>query len=325
MSRNFSHLRNDQGIALLLVLWVLMALMVMALSFTYLTRTEALGALSFRQTIERKFLAEAGVERAVMEILYRRLTQGAKVFQEDREVWRTDGTPYRTETGNGYFSVRIIDEGGKVDINRTPDVILRNLLRNRGLKQDDADMIVDAIMDWRDADDLHRINGAESDYYMSLPNPYKARNADFETLEELLLVKGVTAEILYGGAGTKGLFDLLTINSRTGKVNLNSAPREVLMAVPGMSAEDADAIMANRDAQPPLNIMTLVGKNYSVFAPFVDLADSTAFSIESSGHRPADKTGYAIRATIALEANGKFRYLYYKSPVTIDNASDTSN
>ncbi|TAN42733.1 MAG: hypothetical protein EPN25_02370 [Nitrospirae bacterium] len=325
MSRNFIHLRNDQGIALLLVLWVLMVLMVMALSFTYLTRTEALGALSFRQTVERKFLAEAGIERAVMEILYRRLNQGAKVIQEDREVWRTDGTPYRTETGTGHYSVRIIDEGGKVDINRTPDVILRNLLHNRGLKQEDADMIVDAIMDWRDADDLHRINGAESDYYMSLPNPYKARNADFETLEELLLVKGVTAELLYGGAGTKGLIDLLTINSRTGKVNLNSAPREVLMAVPGMSAEDADAILANRDAQPPLNVTALIGKNYTVLAPFVDLADSTAFSIESSGHRPADKTGYAIRATIALEQNGKFRYLYYKSPVTIDNASDTSN
>ncbi len=50
---------------------------------------------------------------------------------------------------------------------------------------------------------------------MSLPNPYKAKNANFDTLEELLLVKGMTSEILYGNKEKKGIIDLLTIYSRT--------------------------------------------------------------------------------------------------------------
>ena len=54
-------------------------------------------------------------------------------------------------------------------------------------------------MDWRDKDNLHRLNGAEDDYYLSLPQPYKCKNGDFTSIEELLLVRGVTPEIFYGG------------------------------------------------------------------------------------------------------------------------------
>src|ERR1700690_3219656 len=120
------HLQSSQGIALLLVLWVLMILMVMALSFSYLMKTEALGTLSFKNSVENKFLAEAGIEGAVMQLFYRNANKGQPANPDGKEVWRTDGTPYKIEMGTGYCSVRIIDEGGKVDINRTPEVILRN-------------------------------------------------------------------------------------------------------------------------------------------------------------------------------------------------------
>ena len=90
-----------------------------------------------------------------------------------------------------------------------------------------ADIIVDSILDWKDADDLHRLNGAESDYYLSLPNPYRAKDANFDTLEELLLVRGVTPEILYGGGETKGIIQYLTLrpdSSFTINVNVAAAP-----------------------------------------------------------------------------------------------------
>jgi general secretion pathway protein K len=150
---------------------------------------------------------------------------------------------------------------------------------------------------------------------MSLKNPYKARNADFETMEELLLVKGVTGELLYGGGG-KGLIDILSVNAKSGKINLNAAPREVLLAVPGMTAELADALIANRSAEPALSVQAILGGTYAAISKYADAMETRVFTVESSGYQGADKAGYGIRATIMLETNNKFRYLYYKSPVT---------
>lgn len=58
--------------------------------------------------------------------------------------------------------------------------------------------VADAILDWIDADDQPREMGAESDYYSSLERPYAPRNGLPECVEELLLVKGVTRELLFG-------------------------------------------------------------------------------------------------------------------------------
>ncbi len=61
-----------------------------------------------------------------------------------------------------------------------------------------TEAVADAILDWIDADAQPREMGAESDYYASLPRPYASRNGLPECLEELLLVKGVTREMLFG-------------------------------------------------------------------------------------------------------------------------------
>lgn len=305
---------SSQGIALLMVLWVLMILMVIVLSFSYLARTEALGTLAFSNAAEKKFMAEAGIERAVMEVLYRNKNKSLPVV-EGQEVWRLDASPHTIQTENGYYTVGILDESGKVDINKTPELLLKSILLNRGLKDEDADTIVDSIQDWRDPDDLHRLHGAENDYYQSLPTPYKARNADFETLEELLLVKGMTAEILYGG-GSGGLVTILTVNATTGKINLNSAPREVLVAIPGMTPELADALIANRAAQPSLSVQEILGGTYAAISKYAEALETNVFTVDSTGYRSNDKGGYGIRATIMLDMNNKIKYLYYKSPVT---------
>jgi len=66
----------------------------------------------------------------------------------------------------------------------------------------------DAIMDWIDADDEARESGAEIDYYSTLDPPYATKNGPLETVEELLLVRGVTPELLFGGdANHNGYLD----------------------------------------------------------------------------------------------------------------------
>lgn len=61
-----------------------------------------------------------------------------------------------------------------------------------------TDQIADAILDWLDPDDQQRDNGAERDYYATLNPPYEPRNGPLASIEELLLVRGVTPALLFG-------------------------------------------------------------------------------------------------------------------------------
>lgn len=307
-----NSIRSERGIALLMVIWVLIILMTIVLSYSYATRTETNSTLSYKEGIEKKFLAEAGIERGIMEIFYRNVYKNQSINIEGREVWKADNTPYKHQIGSGYYTAAVIDESGKLDINTASDVILKNLLMNSGVSEEDSDAIVDSIMDWKDADDLQRLHGAESDYYMSLPNPYKAKNAPFDTLEELLLVKGMTPEILYGKKEKKGIIDFLTVSSKNSAINLNAAPREVLMAVPGITPEIADGIITYRESKN----LAEAGIPPESFK-YLNTTESNIFTIVSIGHKGDEKKGYAIKATVIVEGNNKYRYLYYKSPAQI--------
>lgn len=295
-----------------MVIWVLIILMVIVLSFSYMSRTESASALSFKETTEKKLAAEAGIERGIMEIFYRNMYRNQNVTSKEKEVWKTDNTPYTGQLGEMFYTVGIVDESGKVDINTVPEVILRNLLLNAGVKEEDADTIVDSVMDWKDPDDLVRLHGAESDYYMSLPNPYKAKNAPFDTVEELLLVKGITMEILYGTTEKKGLIDFLTVNSKNSLISVNAAAREVLTAVPGITPEIADGIISFRENNR-INNMAEAGVPAQSMQ-FLNVNEGNAFTISAVGHKGDEKNGYAVKATIILEGGNKYRYLYYKSP-----------
>lgn len=310
---------EESGIALLMVLWVLTVLMVIVLSFSYMTRTETQAAVAFQQGVEKKFLAEAGVERAIMEIIYARMNQNIQIIADGNEPWRTDGTPYTVAAGNNHFSVSITDESGKINLNTLTDasgIILKDLLMNSGVQEAEADIIVDSVLDWKDADDLARLHGAESDYYQSLPNPYKAKNANFETPEELLLVRGMTPVILYGDGTKKGIMDFLTVNSKAGQINLKVAPKEVLLAVPGATPELADAIIDSR--QDPKDMAAVQAFTASIKPPFNSFIGAGAlgdtFSIESSGYKGDEKGGFTIKATVIIDGNNKIRYSYYKGP-----------
>jgi len=303
-----------------MVLWILTFLTIIVLSFSLLVRTEVYSALSFKIETENKYLAEAGMQRGIMEIFYNIANKSQKVVIEGREVLQTDGREYSGAVGDGNYSFRITDESGKVNINALSDntrIIFYNLLINEGIPGEKADIIADSVMDWKDADELHRLNGAESDYYMSLPAPYKSKNSNFDTLEELLLVKGMTPEILFGEEGKKGIAQLLTVYSTTNRINVKTAPREVLMAIPGLSSDLADSVITLRETAPEEIIRHLqasFGKSYDAIAPYIGAEDSNTYTIDALGYKEDRKKGYSVRSTIIIGNNNKYRTVYYKSP-----------
>ena len=318
--------KSQRGIALLIVLWVMMILMVTVFSFSVMTRAETYGTLAFKEGMEKKFLAEAGIERGIMEIMYRSVNQNQTVTLVGKEMWKPDGTAYTVDMGGSGTIVRVIDDSGKISLNSLTDssgIIVKNLLINQGVSSENADIIVDSILDWKDADDLHRLHGAESDYYLSLPNPYKAGNVPFETLETLILVKGVTPEILYGTDTKKGIIHFLTLYSTMSQININAAPKEILAALPGMTAEMAARIMelrASSEIRGVEDIKDIIGSSYSQMAPTVSFAPgstSGAYTVESTGYKGNQKKGYSILATVTFDSLKQYRYVYYKCPVEI--------
>lgn len=129
----------------------------------------------------------------------------------------------------------LMDEGSRININKAPLQILKNMLENVGeVETEEAADIANAIIDWRDIDIIVSPGGAEKGYYEGLEVPYSSKNDDFQILEELLLVKGMTSDIFLKIA------DVITIYSE-GKVNINTADWKTFYAL-GLSSELAERI-----------------------------------------------------------------------------------
>lgn len=264
---------NEEGVALLLVLWVLILLMVIVMSFSYMTRTELEAGVYFRERLRDDMLAEGAIQRAVLEVFYAKRNPAAE------GLWRTDG---RTNAYDQDFEVRVLPESSRMDLNSVPDVILRGLLSTLGVGSKEQDIIVDSILDWRDADDLHRLHGAEDEYYNSLDRPYKAKNGNLDSIEELLLIRGVTAGLFYGEGEKRGLKDLVTVYSGSAKINVNTAGREALQAIPGMSSQIVEAIIDHRSLTPFRDISELqavVGDIYSTVSQYLDVMEGDVYRV----------------------------------------------
>jgi general secretion pathway protein K len=146
--------------------------------------------------------------------------------------------------------VRVTDEGGKLNLNQVGESALRQAFANLGFELEFTETLADAILDWRDSDSLVRLHGAESDYYLSLPVPYPAKDGPFDTLDELLLVRRVTPALFYGRNGGPAQRELFTVyravSGGTETINLLTAGPLVLQAVLGVDAAMAQELVRRR-------------------------------------------------------------------------------
>lgn len=183
--------RSERGAALLLVLWLGALFVIVLAAFAFAMRTELDAARNFKDEAEAYALAQAGVARGLAELAEAAARRSTTPFRS----WSSG----RVSMGRGGYESVIADEEGKLSLNGASADSLARLLRATGVADPGvAATIVDSILDWTDADNLHRLNGAENEYYGALAVPYRTRNGEFQALEELLLVRGMTREIFYG-------------------------------------------------------------------------------------------------------------------------------
>ncbi len=277
--------KRERGIALLLVLWVFMILGVLALDFARYMRDDAMAAVNLADETRGYYIALAGMNRAIFDAERKReegtpTTTGANTApkgldtdadDDDELLVPPDGEWHEGDFAGGRWSVRMIDEGGRIALNRVQADVLTRVITNLAQARINAsgkldtgfdrrtsaqvDTVVDSILDWRDHDSMTRPHGAESDYYLKQKVPYRAKNAFFDSPEELLLVRGVTPELYYGTDGVPGLRDVFTVYgavSGPATVNVTTTTPAVLRALLGIDEEAAENLLAQQANGEPI-------------------------------------------------------------------------
>ena len=252
---------DQQGVALIIVLWIFIFLFAIAFNFTANVREEAQAAHRFNEDTQGYYLAVAGFQRGLYDYLQpqqqqQQQQQPGAPAPEKAQPGFFDGS-WREETlSGGDFRVRLVDEAGKINLNRADETLLRRIFTNLDIDEPRRSILVDSILDWIDPDDLHRANGAESDYYQSLTPAYSAKNAPFTMVDELLWVRGVTPELFFGSAPQStgqtaagrrvGLAQIFTVDSPIDRVNLRTASAEVIHALMGLPLEKSRSFVEER-------------------------------------------------------------------------------
>ena len=281
-------LGSERGAALLLVLWLGALFAVVLAAFAFAARTELDAARNVKDEAEAYALAQAGIARALVEL----------VDAAERPVpglslpWRSGMVDF----GRGGYDVVVTDEESKLPLNGAEAESLGRLLRNSGVTDIEAvATIVDSVLDWLDADDLRRLNGAEAEHYASLPEPYRPRNGPFEALEELLLVKGMTRDIFYGNVDDP---ERLAELRRTRPVERRFRPGEYLGIRPFLtilSAGPVNPATASADVRAALAL-----PDTDSVTPGAALSSRT-YAIESHGRIEGSAVTYRIVATVVRE------------------------
>lgn len=213
------------GMVLLAVLVVSVLLTLAAYHYSEWMLAEYQAADSSARAAQARAFADSGIHYAAALLAdpsFFAGGEGGNPYDNQQLFHRIAVSPDEAVRYQGRFSViapvpastglrfGVVDEAGKINVNAllqfdsSGKVGHDMLMKLPGM----TDEIANAILDWIDSDDQPRTGGAESDYYSGLNPPYLAKNGPIESLDELLLVRGITPDLLYGDDRNRnGLID----------------------------------------------------------------------------------------------------------------------
>ncbi len=266
VSRQNLHTR---GIALIIVMICIAVLAILAAGFAYSMKVETRLAMNTNAEGDMLAIGIGSIHKAVALL---NLKDPSEPFDALNQKWA--GGPGSSMTSNLLAVVtldpntKIVDMERRANINMADERLLNQAMTLIGVDAADSGPITSSILDWIDPDKNEHPNGTETEYYETLDPPYKSKDAPVDDLTELLLVRGVSQEIFWGGVATNhqpanfqsklgmqrgnqpavypvGLADLFCPLS-AGLININTAPREVLQMILSGDEAAADRIIAAR-------------------------------------------------------------------------------
>jgi type II secretory pathway component PulK len=293
---------QKKGLVLVAVLWIVVLLTVIVATVGRSSMLDTRVRLLRTEELRCKWACRAGIEKAVAL-----LNEDTRESDHLLELWSYNDTDFNNVSLEGcWYNVRVTDEAGKLNINTATKEQLMGLPYME-------EYIADAIIDWRDKDDTPSGLGVEGGYYENLPFRYTIRNGPFRTIRELLLVRDVTEQLLYGEDTNfngkldyneqdgdespppddrddeldKGWISFLTCYSYSknvdaegnARININQADENQLQQSLGLSSSVARAIVQRRSNSQFTSIVDLVGPS-----------TSTSTGSGSSGAAPAGQS-----------------------------------
>ena len=242
--------RGKKGSILLYVVWMVLLLSVFAAGIG--SRAHAALDLSDRllSQLRARYIARGAVQYAARllqldpspsaDTLSEPWGNAPMLFRQHPLV--SGGFIVRGRRGGASAPNGVIDEDRRLNLNvAAADTLARLIEQTGGIPREDARQIVEAIEDWRDADSDERSFGAEDYYYRSLSDAYDCKDAPFQNIEELRLIRGMTPDLY------QRLEPYVTVYG-SGRVNLNTAERPVLEAL-GLSASGVASLLAFRTGE----------------------------------------------------------------------------
>ena len=270
--KQVSKLSAKNGAILILTLWVMMIITVLAVGLAFRMRIEIRMTQIFIAKTEIVEIAKSALYRALgesindLEPVGEEDLQGGDIFSYNLS-WAVNTDLYKDiELGRGRFDIRfeyelsedenqkeifygLKDEQSLINLNfvasmkdkRKAKRIIKSIL-GPDVDQDEKTLVAGAIIDWVDKSEEDgglsevSIGGAEDSFYASLSPAYQARDGLLKTVEELKFVRGVTDEIY------ERLKKYVTVYGK-GSTNINTAPREVLLALGNLGESFVDAML----------------------------------------------------------------------------------
>ncbi len=217
--------RGQQGMALIIVLWLIVLLSVMAAGHSKNVHTDTQLASRQVQVAQARGLAEAGINHVILEMLADNSTHEIPI----------DGTAFPIDVYDTQVTLAVRKTNGLVDLNAAGPDLLDALLAACGVEDGRRPELIDAILDWRDGDDLTHLNGIEDKDYLAAGLPWTSRDDSFKAIDELKYLPGID----------QGLFErmapLVTVHSGSAGIDLENAPPILVMALTGEPVKPANS------------------------------------------------------------------------------------
>lgn len=195
------RMAGERGVVLIAVLWICALIMWFALQISAETRLQGEDQIHSIRKSQALYLAIGGCYEALA-----RIGQPAALHAEDSEFrWQPDGRPHLVRYQTGRALVIIESEDLKVNVNRTGVAQLKQILARAGADDVLAETLADRIMDFVDQDDIPRMHGAEKDFYRNAGLDYVPFNGPLTSLDQILLIPGITHRLFYGLGQTRGV------------------------------------------------------------------------------------------------------------------------
>jgi len=203
-SNSTRFMTNTRGTVLIVAMWIVLILAGLALVFGRAMRVEAIASGNHVAALQADTVAHGA-----LQLLLSKVDGTDGTLSSDEENWYE-----AVQIGEGYFWILkpnlgdddlytfgIRDEASRINLNSATNEMLLELPNMTA-------ELAASIQDWRDEDSEVTPGGAENEYYLLLSDPYYCKNGPFETIEEFLLVKGASQELLFAeDANLNGVLD----------------------------------------------------------------------------------------------------------------------